>query len=214
VTLKKFGVTKGGKREAKETWWWNKNVQKTIKEKKERFRRMHLDRSADNVERYKVAKKTVKRTVSEAKGQIYDELYQRLGTKEGENDIYRMAKSRERKMRDIIQVKCIKDEAEQLLTKDEDIKNRCREYFDKLFNENSGSSSIELNISSDDINRQFVRRIQESEVKDVLKRMKGGKAMGPDGIPMKVWWNLRDVTFVWLTKLFNIIFRSNKMSDE
>jgi hypothetical protein len=48
---------------------------------------MHLDRSADN-----------------------DGLYQRLGTKEAEKDIYRMAKSRERKTRDIIQVKCIKDE--------------------------------------------------------------------------------------------------------
>jgi hypothetical protein len=42
---------------------------------------------------------------------MYDGLYQQLGTKEGE-DIYKMAKSRERKMRDIIQVKCIKDETE------------------------------------------------------------------------------------------------------
>jgi hypothetical protein len=50
-------------------------VQKTIKEKKESFRRMHLDRSVDNVERYKMAKKTAKRTVSEARGQIYDGLY-------------------------------------------------------------------------------------------------------------------------------------------
>jgi hypothetical protein len=56
---------------------------------------------------------------------MYDGLYQRLGTKEGENDIYRMAKSRERKTRDIIQVKYIKDATERLLTKDEDIKNRC-----------------------------------------------------------------------------------------
>jgi hypothetical protein len=47
-------------------------VQKAIKEKKECFRRMHLDRSADNVERYKVAKKTAKRAVSEAWGQMYD----------------------------------------------------------------------------------------------------------------------------------------------
>jgi hypothetical protein len=71
-----------------------------------------------------VAKKTVKRAVSEARGRMYDGLYQRLGTKEGENDIYRMTKSREGKTRDIIQVKCIKDETKQLLTKDEDIKNR------------------------------------------------------------------------------------------
>jgi hypothetical protein len=133
-----------------------------------------------------VAKKTAKRTVSEAKGQMYDGLYHRLGTKEGVKDVYRMAKNRGRKMRDIIQVKCIKDATERLLTKDEDIKNRWREYFDKLFNEDSGSSSIELDISSDDPNRQFMRRIQESEVKDALKRMKGGKAMGPDGIPIEV----------------------------
>jgi hypothetical protein len=153
VASKEFGVTKGGKREAKETWWRNEKVQNAIKEKKECFRRMHLDRSADNVERYKVTKKTAKRTVSEARGQMYDGLYQQLGTKEGEKDIYRMAKSRERKMRDIIQVKCIKDETERFLTKDEDIKNRWWEYFDKLFNEDSGSSSIELDISSDDPNR-------------------------------------------------------------
>jgi hypothetical protein len=43
-------------------------VQNAIKEKKEYFRRMHLNRSVDNVERYKVAKKTAKRAVSEARG--------------------------------------------------------------------------------------------------------------------------------------------------
>jgi hypothetical protein len=49
------------------------------------FRRMHLDRSVDNVEQYKVAKKTAKRTVSETRGQMYDGLYQWMDTKEGEH---------------------------------------------------------------------------------------------------------------------------------
>jgi hypothetical protein len=89
-----------------------------------------------------------------------------------------------------------------------------QEYFDKLFNEDNGSSSIELDISSDKLNRQFVHRIQESEVKDALKMMKGGKTMGPDGIPIEVWKTLGDVVIIWLTKLFNLIFRSNKMPDE
>jgi hypothetical protein len=87
MALEEFGVTKGGKREIKETWWWNENVQNAIKEKKECFRRMHLDRSVDNVERYKVTKKSAKRAVSEVRGQMYDGLYQRLDTKEGENDV-------------------------------------------------------------------------------------------------------------------------------
>jgi hypothetical protein len=37
--------------------------------------------------------------------------------------------------------------------------------------------------------------------------------MGPDGIPIEVW-SIGDVAIVWLTKLFNLIFRSNKMPDE
>jgi hypothetical protein len=124
VASEEFEVTKRGKRETKKTWWWNEKVQNAIKEKKECFSHMHLDRSVDNVERYKVTKKTAKQAVSESRGKMYDGLYQRLGTKEGGKDIYRMAKSRERKTRDIIQVKYIKDATERLLTKDEDIKNR------------------------------------------------------------------------------------------
>jgi hypothetical protein len=92
--------------------------------------------------------------------------------------------------------KCIKNATEWFLTKDEDIKNRWQEYFDKLFNEDSGSSSIELDISSDDLNKQFVHRFQEYEFKDALKRMKGGKVMGLDGIPVKMWSSLRDVMIV------------------
>jgi hypothetical protein len=51
-------------------------------------------------------------------------------------------------------------------------------------------------------------------VKEALKKMKIGKALGSDDIPIEVWRFLGDIAIVWLTKLFNIIFRSNKMSDE
>ncbi|AQL08719.1 Retrovirus-related Pol polyprotein LINE-1 [Zea mays] len=133
---------------------------------------------------------------------------------QGEKDIYRMAKIRERKTKDVNQVKCIKDEANQLLVKNEDIKNRWKEYFNKLFNGGNESSTIELDEPFDDNNRGFVRRIQEYEVKEALKRMKVGKAMGPDGIPIEVWRCLGDIAIVWLTKLFNTIFRTNRMPDE
>jgi hypothetical protein len=51
-------------------------------------------------------------------------------------------------------------------------------------------------------------------VKEVLKKMKICKALGPDDIPIEVWRCLGDIAIVWLTKLFNTIFGSNKMSDE
>jgi ferric iron reductase protein FhuF len=84
------------------------------------------------------------------------------------------------------QVKCIKDEVDRLLVKDEEIKNRWREYFYKLFNNESEKTAIELD-NSIDINRRFVWRIQKSEVKEALKKMKRCKALGPDDIPIEVW---------------------------
>jgi hypothetical protein len=71
-----------------------------------------------------------------------------------------------------------------------------------------------LDDSFDETNKHFVRRIQEAEVGEALKRMKGGDAMGPDGIPIEVWRCLGARAIVWLTKLLNLIFQSNEMPEE
>jgi hypothetical protein len=81
-------------------------VQRAIREK-ECFKCLHHDKSVANIEGYKIAKRVTKRAMSVAKGQVYDGLYQWLGTKEGEKDIYRMARICERRTRDINQIKCI-----------------------------------------------------------------------------------------------------------
>ncbi|KAG2640605.1 hypothetical protein PVAP13_2KG106416 [Panicum virgatum] len=214
VASEVFDMSRGGKQGGKDTWWWNDEVQRAIKEKKQCYKLLHLDKNTANIEGYKLAKRAAKRAVSVAKGKAYDDLYQWLGMKEGEKDIYSIAKIRERKTRDVNQIKCIKDGTDRLLVKDEEIKGRWREYFDKLFNGEKEGPILELDDSFDDTNRCFVRRIQEAEIGEALKRMKGGKAMGPDGIPIEVWTCLGDRAIVWLTNLFNLIFRSNKMPEE
>jgi hypothetical protein len=103
---------------------------------------------------------------------------------------------------------------DQLLVKGQYIKQRWQRYFDNLFNGENETMDTQLDDSFDDLNRCFVRIIQESEVKEALKSMKGDKAMGPDGIPIEVWKCPGDIAIVWLTNLFNHIFRSNKMPDE
>jgi hypothetical protein len=90
--------------------------------------------------------------------------------------------------------------------KDDEIKDRWQEYFDRLFNGEDENPTIELDDSFDDTNRRFVRRIQEAEIEEALKRMKRGKVMGPDGIPIEVWRCLGARAIVWLAKLFNLIF--------
>jgi len=114
---------------------------------------LHHHRSEDNVQKYKSAKKNAKRAVSEARGRAYEDLYQKLSTKEGEKNVYKMTTLRERNTRDFTQVKCIKDETNRLLVKDDEIKNRWREYFDNLFNGENESIMIELDDSFDDTNR-------------------------------------------------------------
>ena len=131
-------------------------MQKAIKEKKEFYKRLYQDRCADNIEKYKVAKKTAKRAVGEVKGRAYEGLYLHLNTKEGEKDIYRMARARDRKTRDFNQVKCIKNETEQLLVKKDEIRHRWQEYFDKLFNGENENSTVWLDDSFNDTNRCFV----------------------------------------------------------
>ena len=121
---------------------------------------MYHDRSVDDIEKYKVAKKTAKRAISVAKGRAYEDLYQRLSMKEGEKDIYRMARVCERKTRDFNQVMCIKDEREHLLVKEDEIRHRWQEYFDKLFNGENTDTTFQLDDSFDDTNRCFVRRIK------------------------------------------------------
>ena len=43
------------------------------------------------------------------------------------------------------------------------------------------------------MNRNYMRKISESEVKEALKRIKSGKVVGPDGIPIEVWRCLGEV---------------------
>ena len=83
-----------------------------------------------------------------------------MSTKEAEKDIYRMARAHDRKTRDFNQVKCIKDKREQLLVKEDEIRHRWQEYFDKLFNGVNTDTTFQLEDSFDDINRRFVRRIK------------------------------------------------------
>ena len=84
-----------------------------------------------------------------------------------------MAKLRERKMRYFNQVKCIKDDTNRLLVKDNEIKDMWRDHFDELFNYDNDDSMIELDDAFDDTDRRFVRRIQESEVRGLKKDESG-----------------------------------------
>jgi ferredoxin-thioredoxin reductase catalytic subunit len=58
VASEVYRATKESGDEAKDIWCWNEEVQRAIKEKQKCYRRLYHDMSMDNIEKYKVAKKT------------------------------------------------------------------------------------------------------------------------------------------------------------
>jgi len=65
--------------------------------------------------RYKAAKKVAKKAVAVAKSMAYNRLHQKLETKEGEKELFKLARARERRTRDLGIVRCIKDENSKVL---------------------------------------------------------------------------------------------------
>nr|GEZ17914.1 hypothetical protein [Tanacetum cinerariifolium] len=86
-------------------------------------------------ERYKVAKRETKIAVAHVKDKAYEDLYRKLDSKEGANDIFKIAEARERKRIDIGNVRNIKDEGGRTIVKEENIRKRWGEYFSSIFNE-------------------------------------------------------------------------------
>ncbi|KAK3513846.1 hypothetical protein QTP70_028832 [Hemibagrus guttatus] len=86
---KVLGVSFGRRKEDKETWWWNEEVQDSIQRKRLAKKKWDMDRTEENRQEYKESQRRVKREVSKAKQKAYDELYTRLDTREGEKDLYR-----------------------------------------------------------------------------------------------------------------------------
>ena len=96
---------------------------------------------------------------------MHKEVYEKLDTKEVEKDIYKIARIRERKTKDLCTVRCVKDENQKILIRDEEIKERWREYLDKLFKGSSTQDLDDLIIQCQDMNRNYMRRISEFELK-------------------------------------------------
>ncbi|KAK3526680.1 hypothetical protein QTP70_031470, partial [Hemibagrus guttatus] len=208
---KVLGVSSGRRKEDKETWWWNEEVQDSIQRKRLAKKKWDMDRTEENRQEYKELQRRVKREVSKAKQKAYEELYTRLDTREGEKDLYRLARQRDRDGKDVQQVRVIKDRDGRVLTSEESVQRRWKEYFEELMNEENerekrveGVNSVEQNVD----------KIRKDEVRKALKRMKSGKAVGPDDIPVEVWKCLGEAAVEFLANLFNRVLESERMPEE
>ncbi|KAK3563548.1 hypothetical protein QTP86_030959 [Hemibagrus guttatus] len=208
---KVLGVSSGRRKEDKETWWWNEEVQDSIQRKRLAKKKWDMDRTEENRQEYKELQRRVKRELSKAKQKAYDELYTRLDTREGEKDLYRLARQRDRDGKDVQQVRVIKDRDGRVLTSEESVQRRWKEYFEELMNEENEREKRVEGVNSVE---QKVDKIRKDEVRKALKRMKSGKAVGPDDIPVEVWKCLGEAAVEFLASLFNRVLESERMPEE
>ncbi|KAK3550697.1 hypothetical protein QTP70_002387 [Hemibagrus guttatus] len=208
---KVLGVSSGRRKEDKETWWWNEEVQDSIQRKRLAKKKWDMDRTEENRQEYKELQRRVKREVSKAKQKAYDELYTRLDTREGEKDLYRLARQRDRDGKDVQQVRVIKDRDGRVLTSEESVQRRWKEYFEEMMNEENEREKRVEGVNSVE---EKVDKIRKDEVWKALKRMKSGKAVGPDDTPVEVWKCLGEAAVEFLASLFNRVLESEKMPEE
>ncbi|KAK3565550.1 hypothetical protein QTP86_011915 [Hemibagrus guttatus] len=202
---KVLGVSSGRRKEDKETWWWNEEVQDSIQRKRLAKKKWDMDRTEENRQEYKELQRRVKREVSKAKQKAYDELYTRLDTREGEKDLYRLARQRDRDGKDVQQVRVIKDRDGRVLASEESVQRRWKEYFEELMNEENEREKRVEGVNSVE---QKVDKVRKDEVRKALKRMKSGKAVRPDDIPVEVWKCLGEAAVEFSASLFNRVLEN------
>jgi hypothetical protein len=91
-----------------------------------------------------------------------------------------------------VKSKGIKDSNGILLTDNEDIKNRWKEYIETLYDKDGKPEEKDIGLDeSKDMPEDFIGPdILESEVRAAIEEMKGNKAVGVDGIPAEFLKNL------------------------
>ncbi|XP_065318803.1 uncharacterized protein LOC135926800 [Gordionus sp. m RMFG-2023] len=156
----------------------------------------------DDKTRYKKSKRLATKAVTRAKSMAYDDMYEDLHTKEGQNKIYRLAKQREKNSRDInVAPIVIINKDGKLIIKEKEIMNRWKEYFLELLNFNPHI----LHLDEHSQCQNLVQPITEQEIITCLKHMENNKARGPDDIPIESLKALGDDGIHLLTNLYNKI---------
>ena len=160
---------------------------------------------------YKTAKKQAKREVAKARNKAYEELYEKLETKEEENELFKVAKQRNIQNKDVKQVRVIKSKTGEILMEEEKVKQRWKEYFYNLHNQENPRERRETRTEG---RERDVEDISGEEVRTGLRKIKKRKAKGPDDIPVEAWIALDNKDVEFLVNFFNRLLRGEKMPDE
>ena len=179
-----FGETSGGKNVERESWWWNDDVQKAVKEQRDSFKKWQSSRTTEDLSDYQENQTNAKKTVTTANDAGYDELYTKLDSREGQYMIYKLAKTRYRRTLDQEDIVYITDERKHIITEPKIIIGRWLDYFKHLLNiGNERDGNMTEVTQREDTPHTIIEPFELVEVEKQMKKMQNNKACGPDGVP-------------------------------
>ena len=145
--------------------------------------------------------------MAKARNQVYEELYNKLETKE----LFKIAKRRNRQSKDVQQVRIIKSKTGEMLMEEKKVKQRWKKYFNNLLNQENPRGRRKMRTEE---RGRDVEDISGEKVRTGLRKKKKGKAQRPDDIPVEAWTALGNKGMEFLVNFFNRLLRGEKMPDE
>ena len=107
-------------------------MQEKVKAKKEAKKRADTSGNEEDKQAAKRANEEAKKAVSRAKASAVNEIYDGLETRDGVKKIYSLAKGRNKATKDLTQIKQIKSETGEVLSKEQEIKALREKAYDRV----------------------------------------------------------------------------------
>ena len=139
---------------------------------------------------------------------MYEQMYEDLKNN-GPKNLYKLAKTRQRRAQDIDRMIFVKDSEGKIMCEDTDIKKTWSEYFNRLLNTRNSRKDLE---ELDKVEGPM-DLVTEEEVKTQLDRMKNKKATGPDEFPIEVVKKLGGTGIAWMTAVMQDIQQNGIPSE-
>lgn len=201
------------KRKLKRSDWWNDEIAKLVKEKKEKYNAWLQMRTNEKREVYRSICKEVKKEVKISKNRANEEWGRKVTQKFRENKklFYKVVKE-ERKTKEQVVWK-IKDKNGKVLEEKEKVKDRYKEYFNDLLNVKSDKPTEinTLGMNARKIGKCELNEISEEEIVNAIKSMKCEKSPGVDEITPEMLKDGGSVIVKWFKRLSNVCMNEGEV---
>ena len=203
------GWTKGPSKR-RETWWWNKDVDKAVKEKRRLFLEWKF-RGAPK-EPYNEAKRNADKVIDAAQEKAHNSKFPNIHIRDDEKqELFKVAKQMRKANQDVVGEQCIKDDTGTLACTVEAQKEAWRSHYDRLLN-------IEFDWDRDNLPQldpiEGPIKIDRSKVAKAIKKMKNGKAAGPSGVCAEMLKAAGEVGIDMVHDLINDVVKTGEIPTD